>query len=212
MARDPCDTERLLMRIAIVCAGLCLSIVLAAVGVAAAAQDGLSLGKASNQPIEVTSKKLTAKVVPNGVELTFDGKVKVKQEDMTLSCDKMVVLYEEDKKPRVDMENPTTHQNPGKKYPQDISNSIKSAVGSGNVKMVKNEISAVAGKALFDNVKRTVTLTEGPPRVWQGPHALSAPTIIIYLDESRAELLGTDDSEKNGVKAILNPAKQKKEK
>lgn len=194
------------MRIVFLGVGLWVSLLFAGLSAAGTSHEVLSLGKGSTQPIEVTSKKLTARVVPNGVELTFEGKVKVKQEDMTLSCDKMVVLYEEEKRSSAEQDNP------GKKNPNDISNSIKSAVGSGNVKMVKNETSAVAGKALFDNAKRTVTLMEGPPRVWQGPHALSAPTIIIYLDESRAELLGSDDNEKNGVKATLNPARQKKEK
>jgi lipopolysaccharide export system protein LptA len=61
----------------------------------------------------------------------------------------------------------------------------------------------------LDNVKRTVTLSDGPPRVWQGPHVLSADSIIIFLDENRAELVGGDEG---GVKVILNPGKSKKEK
>jgi lipopolysaccharide transport protein LptA len=164
----------------------------------AANSEHIALGKASTHPIEVTSKKLTAKAAPGSVELTFEGRVKVKQDEMTLSCDKLVVLYEEKNK-----------SDPEKKNSKDIANSIKHAIAIGNVKVVKNELTATSGKALFDNLKRTVTLTEGPPKVWQGPHVLSAPTIVIYLDESRAELLGADE---NGVRGTLNPARPKKEK
>jgi hypothetical protein len=39
---------------------------------------------------------------------------------------------------------------------------------------------------------------------------LTAPTIIIYLDENRAELMGGEDN--GGIKATLNPGKAKKEK
>jgi lipopolysaccharide transport protein LptA len=171
-------------------------VLLSLVSANAVNSEQLALGKTSTHPIEVTSKKLTAKAMPGSVELTFEGKVKVKQEDMILSCDKMVVLYEE--KNKSDLE---------KKNSKDIASSIKQAIAIGNVKVVKNELTATSGKALFDNLKRTVTLTEGPPKVWQGPHVLSAPTIVIYLDESRAELLGADE---NGVRGTLNPGKPKK--
>jgi lipopolysaccharide export system protein LptA len=86
---------------------------------------------------------------------------------------------------------------------------IKSITASGNVKMTQNDRMAVAGKAFFDNTKRTITLTEGPPRLWQGPDVLAAQTIVIYLDENRSELLGGDDSL---ITAIINPVKPKKDK
>ncbi|MGB9616017.1 MAG: hypothetical protein ACPL7J_01730, partial [Desulfomonilaceae bacterium] len=68
---------------------------------------------------------------------------------------------------------------------------------------------AVAGKALYDNNKRTITLTKGPPKLWQGPDVVVADTIIIYLDENRTELLGGDEA---GIRATINPSKMKKEK
>ena len=86
---------------------------------------------------------------------------------------------------------------------------IKSITALGNVKITQNDRMALAGKAVFDNAKRTITLTEGPPRLWQGPDVLAAQTIIIYLDENRSELLGGDESL---ITAIINPPKPKKEK
>jgi lipopolysaccharide export system protein LptA len=168
------------------------------------------LAKVSTQQIDITSSKLTAKGVEDGAELAFEGKVRLKQDDVALSCDKMLVLYEEGRKPQAETGGPGVEtEDPEKRNSKDISSSIKSVIALGNVRIVKKELTAVAGKGMFDNSRRTVTLTEGPPRVWQGPHMLTAPTITIYLDESRAELLGGD---KNGVTGILNPAKQEKEK
>jgi lipopolysaccharide transport protein LptA len=156
--------------------------------------------KPSNSPVEVTSKKMTAKMVSNGVELIFDGKVKVKQDDLNLSCDRLVGFYEDERKHKSDGDEKN-------KKLKDVTNSVKSAVATGNIKITKGDLRAEAGKAILDNVKRTVTLSEGPPKVWQGPHMLVAQSIIIYLDENRAELISGDES---GIKAILNPGKDKK--
>jgi lipopolysaccharide export system protein LptA len=160
-------------------------LVLAAAIVAAVANpDTVSAGKAPNQPVEINSRKLTAKSTAGGIELAFDGKVKLKQDDVTLSCDKMVVLYEQGKR------SGKQRYSIDKQNQSDIAKSIKSAVGSGNVRIVKNELTAVAGKALFDSAKRTVTLAGGSPCVSQGRQSLSAARITIYLDENRAELSG----------------------
>ncbi len=169
-------------------------------GLSPAAAEESSQGlKPSSAPIEVTSKKMTAKMLPQGVELTFEGRVKVKQDDMILACDKLVGFYEEDKKNRNGSDIKT-------KKSKDMASSVRSAVASGNVKITKGELKAEAGKAVLDNQKRTATLSEGPPQVWQGPHMLTAHTIVIYLDENRAELLGGEDT---GIRATLNPAKTK---
>ncbi len=167
------------------------------------AEESANAAKLSDKPIEVNSRKMTARMVPGGAELVFDGKVKIKQEDMLLTCDRLVVVYEDEKKGKSDPEVV-------KKSSKDISGSVKNAVATGNVKVTKGELTAVAGKAVLDNQKRTVLLNEGPPKVWQGPHMLTAPTIIIYLDENRAELMGGEDN--GGIKATLNPGKAKKEK
>ena len=64
---------------------------------------------------------------------------------------------------------------------------------------------AVAGKAMYDNAKRTITLTEGPPRLWQGPDVVVADTIVIYLDENRHELL------QGGTKTESKPHKSQRQ-
>jgi lipopolysaccharide export system protein LptA len=95
----------------------------------------------------------------------------------------------------------------GKVTSRDISN-IRSITATGNVKMVEKETMATAGKALYDHLKRTITLTGGPPRFWQGPDMVIADMIIIYLDENRAELKSGNDTK---IKLII-PGKKEQEK
>jgi len=158
----------------------------------------LSVGLGSNQPIQVTSKKSTGKNLPTGKELTFEGGVRVRQGQVTLTCDKLVVSFDEEK----------TGKDGASKQPADLQVSgLRSMTASGNVKVVQNERMAVAGKALFDNAKRTITLTENP-RLWQGPDVAIAHTIVVYLDENRSELQGKEGGE---ISVQINPGKHRKD-
>jgi len=186
---------------------LVLGCTLTAVG---AGNDYLSVGKGSDQPIDITSKKFTAKNIPDGKESTFEGNVKVKQGDVTLTCDRLVILYDEKPKTR-------TGDRGVKTLPKGLENvsQIKSITASGNVKIIQNERIAVAGKALYDSKKRTITLTERP-RLWQGADEMIANTFIIYLDENRVDVFGQDGKGREGqedvIKLQIKPDKQKKEK
>ncbi len=166
--------------------------------------DFLSLGPDSDQPINITSKRFSAKNIPGGKEVNFEGTVKVQQADLTLTCDRLTILYDE----KQGSGNGASSLKKASKELQTASG-IKSIMASGNVRIVQNDRMATAGKAFFDNLKRTITLSEGPPRLWQGPDALTAQNIIIYLDENRSELVGGDDTL---ITAVINPSKQKKEK
>jgi lipopolysaccharide export system protein LptA len=186
-------------------AGMVVFLVLGCVlTVAGAGNEYLGLGKGSDQPIDITSTKFTARNIPNGKEATFEGNVKVNQGDVTLSCDQLVLVYDEKAGAR-------TGEGRVKKLSKKLENvsQIKSITASGNVKIVQNERMAVAGKALYDNAKRTITLTEGP-RLWQGADVMVAKTIIVYLDENRVDSQGGDE---NPITfRILNSTQQKKEK
>lgn len=168
----------------------------------AEANDFLSLGQGSDQPIDIASKKSTARNTGGGKEVTFDGNVRVKQGDLTLTCDKLIIVYDENKS--------SANEGPAKRLPKDLQtiSGIRSITATGNVKIAQDERMAVAGKALFDNAKRTITLTEGP-KLWQGPDQLVAHTIVVYLDENRSELIGKDNDE---IRVHINPGKQKKDK
>jgi lipopolysaccharide export system protein LptA len=170
---------------------------------AADAENGyLALGQSSQDPIDITSKKFTARNIPDGKENVFEGTVKVVQDDVTLTCEKLVIVYDEKK-------GATPAGNRNKRLPKDwqTAGNIKSITASGNVKITQNERMATAGKALYDNINRTITLTESP-RIWQGRDAGIADTIIMYLDENRSEFLGGDASP---IKFTINPSAPKKE-
>lgn len=176
----------------------------AATAPAVAQNDYLSLAQGSDQPINITSKRFVARNIPGGKEVLFERDVKVKQGDLTMTCDKLLIVYEEQNGKQETQSN-------SKKLPKDLQtiSGIRSITASGNVKIVQNERMATAGKAQYDNRKRTITLTEGPPRLWQGPDVMVAHTIIIYLDENRSELKSGDGTV---IKAIIKPGKQKREK
>ncbi len=159
----------------------------------------------SDQPINITSKRFSAKNFSGGKEVTFEGSVRVQQGDLVLTCDRLIIMYDE--KMQGTEQNGSNKKTVNKEL--QTASGIISITASGNVKMTQNDRMAVAGKAVFDNTKRTITLTEGPPRLWQGPDVLAAQTIVIYLDENRSELLGGDDSL---ITAIINPVKSKKDK
>lgn len=179
---------------------LVLGCILTAAG---ASNPPFPLGKGSDQPIDITSKKWTARNTPDGKESTFEGNVKVKQGDVTLTCDRLIILYDEKPKTR-------TGETKVKTLPKGLENvsQIKSITASGNVKIIQNERMAVAGKALYDNAKRTITLTEGP-RLWQGADVMVANSIIIYLDENRVVSQGGTE---NPIFFTIKSQTQKKEK
>jgi len=161
--------------------------------------------RSSDQPIDITAKKFTVRNVSDGVEGTFDLNVKVTQADMTLNCDHLVVMFEEKNDPA------NKGNSRGKRSPADLQaeRKVKTITASDNVKFVQGDRMATAGKAVYDNAKRTISLTGGPPRLWQGADVVEADTIVIYLDENRTELLG---GEKSGIKFRINPGKIEKEK
>ena len=124
--------------------------------------------------IDITADKIQIKSRAGVEESVFNGNVTVKQGDVTLSCDKLVIVYDE-KKER------TAAENKDKKL---TASTIKSITASGNVKITQNERKATADKAVWDYAKRTITLTEGPPRLWQGRDSISGHRIIMHLDEN----------------------------
>jgi lipopolysaccharide export system protein LptA len=142
-----------------------------------ASSDYLSLGRGSDQPIDITSKNMNAKNIPGGKEVAFQGNVGVKQGDVTLSCDRLVIVYDEK---TVDK----TGEGKVKKLSKGQENvsQIKSITASGNVKIVQNERMAVADEALYDNVNRTIRLKGGRPKLREGSDVLIGDPIFIYLE------------------------------
>ena len=87
----------------------------------------------SDKPIKITSKKFTARNIPGGKEAVFEGKVEVTQGNLTLNCDRMVIVYDEKKAKNVKASQ-------GKRLPRGLQtvSGIRSITGSGNVMFSSN--------------------------------------------------------------------------
>lgn len=156
--------------------------------------------RGSTQQINISAEKGSARRTPAGYESVFRGSVKVQQGNVTLTCDRLVVEYE-DKKNRNGKQ--PSKNDPVGNIPADTD--IKSIVAAGNVKIVQGERMAFAGKAVYDNSARTITLSE-EPRLWQGGNTVRTQTIIMYLDEDRYE------TGPGGVEMVISPGKNQREK
>jgi lipopolysaccharide export system protein LptA len=150
----------------------------------------------AEQPIEITAQKLRIKFGKENAEATYDGNVKVKQGDMTMKCDRLVIGY--------GMKGTKAGQDPlSRKLTRDVTlSNMRSIIASGNVKIVQGDLTAVAGKAVFDNNTRTIELTDHP-KLWRGPDRSSGSRFIFYIDENR--------SEADGVTTRISPGSSKKE-
>jgi lipopolysaccharide export system protein LptA len=149
-----------------------------------ASSDYLSLGRGSDQPMEITSSGVNYRSIPNRKEVTFEGNVKAKQGDVTLTCDRLVIVYYEKKEAN-------TRKGRARRLAKDLDylGNIKSITASGNVKIVQNERMAVADEAVYDNVKGTILLKGGrrPPKLEDRWDMLIGGPIFIYLDEDRID-------------------------
>jgi lipopolysaccharide export system protein LptA len=148
---------------------------------AAYAENGyLAIGQGS-QKLNISANKVRG-TFDKGK--TFEGNVKVVQGNITLTCDKLSIAYDND------AGTPTENRS-GKNGR--VDDKIKSITAEGNVKIVQDDRMATAGKAFFDRVNRIIKLTDNP-RIWQGRDAGIANAIIMYLDENRWEFQGDDGS------------------
>jgi len=176
-----------------------LSLALAALAPDAYSENGKATGgKNSAGKVDVDAKKFTSRPSADGRESIFEGNVKAKQGDITLLCDRLVIISDEDK-------GTAAPESRTKRLSKDLqmNSAIKTVTALGNVKITQKDLMATAGKAVYDHAKRTVTLTEGPPRFWQGRDSGMADAVTMYLDENRFVL--------SKPKFTIEPGEQKKE-
>ena len=172
---------------------------------AAPKERSLTLTRSSDKPINIRAKMGRGRKVPGGWEQVYErGKkrqVEVRQGDLTLYCDKLTVMVADEK-------GPDTRQE-AKKDPVDKLSGrgrIKTIVASGNVKITQGTREARAGKAVYDNAARTITLSEHP-RLWWDGNMVEADVFILYLDQRSYETGGDGP-----VKVKIIPIKNQREK
>jgi lipopolysaccharide export system protein LptA len=109
--------------------------------------------------------------------LTYRGNVVVTQADMTLRSNNLRVTLV-------------------KEGPQ----RAKEVVAEGDVKIDAGDRHASGGRAVFDDAKRTVTLSD-QARLSDGPNEVAGEQVVVYIDEQRSVVQGGPER----VRAVLYP-------
>lgn len=109
--------------------------------------------------------------------LTYRGAVTVTQGDLTLKSDSLSV--------KVDGEN---------------VNRLNEIVAEGDVQIDQGDRRATGGKAVFDQLARTVTLSDHAV-LRDGRNEVAGSRVVVYLDEERSVVEGGEDR----VRAVLFP-------
>lgn len=109
--------------------------------------------------------------------LTYRGNVVVTQAEVTLRSDTLRVVLNRE----------------GPQRPTEV-------VAEGNVRIDAGERHASGGKAVFDDAKRTVTLSD-QARLRDGPNEIDGERVVVYLDEERSVVEGGPER----VRAVLYP-------
>lgn len=136
----------------------------------------LSFGT-SREPITINSDALEFDY--RSRVLTYTGGVVATQGDMKLESKTLTVALDEH-----------------------TGNKLKEVVALGDVRLSKGTRWATAGRAVFDQVQRTVVLSDNAV-LHEGPNQVSGERVVVYLDQERSVVEGGNGR----VKALLFPPK-----
>jgi lipopolysaccharide export system protein LptA len=131
-------------------------------------------------PIVIVSKQL--EIHQKEGQAIYRGTVMGKQGDSTLYCEKLTIFFDRD------------------------GNTIKRIVAEGKVKIETEGRIAIAGKAEFDSIERTVILTENPS-LQEGENIIKGSKITIFLDKGRS-LIESDPGQK--ISTVIYPKRDEK--
>lgn len=129
--------------------------------------------------ITVTSDRMETEKDKNLV--VFIGNV-VAEEDFFLCSDELTVNYGEDKE-------------------------INDITAKGNVVIINEDKTAIAGQAFYDRQKRTVLLTVDPV-VRRSTDTVRGDRITVFIDDDKA-IVESDKEKSNRVKVVITPEKKK---
>lgn len=136
---------------------------------------GAQQDESIDKPVTITSD--TMEVEEGGKVFIFKGDV-VAKEDFTLCSDELVLYYDE-------------------------NNEVREIVATGDVRLIKDDKTALSDKAVYDRIKRTFVLT-GNARVRQCSDTVTGEKITVFLDTERSIVEGKEGGR---VKAVVMPEK-----
>jgi lipopolysaccharide export system protein LptA len=150
-------------------------------------EDGFSNRK---EPITVTSDTLEYDYKANIV--VYRGTVQATQGDVTLKSDTLTVTLER-------AEGAAGSDS----VPGGGGSRLREIVAVGNVRIDNGTRYATGGRAVFDQGRRTLVLTETPV-LHDGQNEVAGDRVVVYLDEDRSVVEGG----RKRVKAVLYPGKE----
>ncbi|MBI3785644.1 MAG: lipopolysaccharide transport periplasmic protein LptA [Deltaproteobacteria bacterium] len=133
---------------------------------------------AGREPISVSANGLEFDY--RGRVLTYKGNVVATQGDMKLQTDTLTITLAEGGE-----------------------NQLREVVAVGNVRLSKGSRTATSGRAVFDQVKHTVVLTENPI-LQDGGNQVTGDRVTVYLDQERSVVDGGNGK----VRALFAPPKK----
>jgi lipopolysaccharide export system protein LptA len=153
----------------------------------------LSLGSGKG-PVRIDSDTLELDYKSSNI--TYRGHVQVTQGDVTLNSDRLSISYD----PAAVKTGAKTDE-PGPSAAG--ANRIKQIVAEGNVRIRQGTRLAEGRRAVFDQAKQTVVLSDGAV-LHEGPNQVAGERVIVYLQEERSVVESGSNSR---VKAVLYPGK-----
>jgi lipopolysaccharide export system protein LptA len=154
----------------------------------------LSLGS-RNEPINISSDSLELDY--KGSVLTYRGNVQVKQGDVTLTSDRLSITYDRESVQKVPGATPA----PTAAGSRGDADKIKEVVAEGNVRIRRGDRLAEGRRAVFDQGKQTIVLSDGAV-LHEGPNKVAGDRIVVYLQEERSVVESGSNSR---VSAVFYP-------
>jgi len=152
-------------------------------------------GVRSDQPITVPARTLEFDYKENVV--VYRGDVQAVQGDVHLTSDTLTIrLVSADRKASAG-EDPGT---PSGETALGGRVQLRQVEAVGSVRIDQGERWATGGRAVFDQERRVLVLSEDPV-LHDGPNQIAGDRVIVYLDEDRSVVEGGDKR----VKAVLFP-------
>ncbi|MFN8544166.1 MAG: LptA/OstA family protein [Candidatus Binatia bacterium] len=153
----------------------------------------------SKEPITITADRLEYDYKANVV--VYRGRVEATQGTSSLKADVLTVTLDRqagDTKPAG--EGPSAP-------PAGGGSKVREIVAVGSVRIDQGTRWATGGRAVFDQGKRTFTLTE-TPLLHDADNEVAGDTVVVYLDENRSVVEGG----RKRVKAVLHPSNKNDDK
>ena len=164
----------------------------------------LQLGSGKG-PIRIDSDSLELDY--KGSIVTYKGHVHAEQGDITMTSDRLTIAYDPSAVRAPDKPTPTPAPGAASKAAAPQVNQIKEIVAEGDVRITQGTRLATGRRAVFDQAKQTVVLSDGAV-LHDGPNQVAGERVIVYLQEERSVVESGSNSR---VKAVLYPNKDEAE-